>query len=112
MSTQTPTGQESAGTTDAPTTDPNPKAPVFGVDRRGQLHRYDTRADAVVVTDEVEITHVEHDVARSEVATWISYVGRERGWVDVWWDDDATDALGRLGAAKQAAAQLTVEADA
>ena len=79
---------------------PDLSAPVFGVDRDGGMHRFDD--GDVVVTRGDELDHLERDVGREGVPAWISYVGQERGWIDVWWTDEAADAIGRLGAALRA----------
>ena len=80
---------------------PNLSAPVFGVDKDGALHRFD--GGDVVVTRGDELDHHETDVDRDGVPEWITYVGRERGWIDHWWSDDGVDTIARLGAALRAA---------
>ena len=87
---------------DAPTDDdPNLSAPVFGVDARGALHRYDD--GDVVVTKGDTLEQHETDVGRDGVPAWISYVASERGWIDVWWTDESTQAITRLGNALRVA---------
>lgn len=105
MSTKTCTSKESAGTT---TNNPDLDAPVFGVDQHGRLHRYDT--GSVVVTRDGSLEHHEEDVDRDTVDHWISYVGRERGWIDVWWNAEGVDTVARLANAIDAAQELEVEA--
>lgn len=68
------------------------RAPVFGVDETGALHRWDARLEAVVVTDpDGEIELVERDVDQDTVSgngkTWQQYVADSRGWVRFWFDD-------------------------
>jgi hypothetical protein len=106
MSTKTPAERKDDASTAAVNTD----APVFGVDRDGCKHRFDEATGDVVVTHDGELDTVERDVGRDRVGYWISYVGQERGWIDVWWHDKGADTLTRLGAAMQVADELEVEA--
>lgn len=97
MSTKTP----AEGKTDASTLAVNLDAPVFGVDADGCKHRFDESTGDVVVTRDGELDTAEHDVGRDHVGDWITFVGRERGWIDVWWHDKSVDTLTRLGKAMQ-----------
>lgn len=105
MSMKTCTSKESAGTTHADT--PDLDAPVFGVDQDGNLHRYDA-GSIVATTLNGDLEHHEPDVGRDTVDHWISYVGRERGWIDVWWNAQGTDTVARLASALDAARQETL----
>lgn len=99
MQTKTPTKDEP----DESTTRPYLDAPVFGVDRDGCLHRYDN--GDVVVTRDGSLERLEPDVGRDDVGAWISYVGSERGWIDVWWHAEGVDTVARLTNALDAAGQ-------
>jgi hypothetical protein len=105
MSTQTPTERKD----DAPTA-VNTDAPVFGVDANGCKHRFDEATGDIVVTRDGEIDTVERDVGRERVGDWITFVGRERSWIDVWWHDKGVDTLTRLGKAMQVVEELEGEA--
>jgi hypothetical protein len=104
MSSNTLSAQERADTTDAQPTTTTTAADlpaVIGVDCRGALHRYNAVANKLVVTDrDNEIVH-EREMDVEELRTnWLAHVGRDRGWIDCWFDaSHYTDVVGRLAAA-------------
>jgi hypothetical protein len=90
MSTETPAGVESTGTTDAQTARVERRAlraGVFGVDAVGCKHRYSRRRDTVYVTRDGALEHVEELNGR-DPADWIDYVRFKRGWVDQWFHEE------------------------
>lgn len=91
---------------DEPETDPETSAaPVFGVDKLGGVHRYDSARDCVIVTDrDGRVERVATDVGREQIVAdgkdWHGYVAEKRGWIDCWWSANSfVETFGRLESA-------------
>lgn len=85
------------------------RAGVFGYDRTGAKHMFDSvRAQVIVVAGD-EVEHVEQ-LARDRVVEWIDYIAQNRGWIDQWYTtNDLADATKRRQIAEAKAADIRYE---
>jgi len=82
------------------------RAGVFGYDRTGAKHMFDSVRAQVIVVDGDEIEHVEQ-LARDRVVQWIDYIAQKRGWIDQWYTTaNLADATERRQIAEAKAADI------
>ncbi|WP_135363433.1 hypothetical protein [Halosimplex halophilum] len=85
------------------------RAGVFGYDKKGRAHRFDSVRSTIIVTVDGEVTHVEQ-LARHRVVNWIDFVATKCGWIDQWWTNtDSLDSMQRHQAARARAADIQYE---
>ena len=86
------------------------RAGVFGFDRSGFKHSYDSGRAQVIVQDGDEVIHVEQ-LARDRVIQWIDFVAEEKGgWISQWWTvQNASEAMRRQQIAEAKAADIRYE---